>query len=67
VQLVEQALMEITGRAGAQRILDRNHEPHRPDRRPSAPWRTFGEKMEIGVPDTAGYRKLIERYMAGPA
>ncbi len=23
----------------------------------------FGEKIEIGVPDTAGYRKLIARYL----
>ena len=22
-----------------------------------------GEKIEVGVPDTAGYRKLVERYM----
>lgn len=64
VQLVEQALMEITGLEPAHNVflIGTTNHIDQIDARVLRGGR-FGEKIEIGVPDTAGYRKLIERYM----
>lgn len=64
VQLVEQALMEITGLEPAHNVflIGTTNRIDQIDARVLRGGR-FGEKIEIGVPDTAGCRKLIERYM----
>jgi len=64
VQLVEQTLMEITGLEPAHNVflIGTTNHIDQIDARVLRGGR-FGEKIEIGVPDTAGYRKLIERYM----
>jgi transitional endoplasmic reticulum ATPase len=64
VQLVEQALMEITGLEPAHNVflIGTTNHIDQTDARVLRGGR-FGEKVEIGVPDSAGYRKLIERYM----
>ncbi len=64
VQLVEQALMEITGLEPAHNVflIGTTNHIDQIDARVLRGGR-LGEKIEIGVPDRAGYRKLIERYM----
>jgi transitional endoplasmic reticulum ATPase len=64
VQLVEQTLMEITGLEPAHNVflIGTTNHIDQIDARVLRGGR-FGEKIEIGVPDRAGYRKLIERYM----
>jgi transitional endoplasmic reticulum ATPase len=64
VQVVEQALIEITALEPAHNVFligTTNYIDHI-DARVLRGGR-FGEKIEVGVPDMAGYRKLIERYM----
>jgi transitional endoplasmic reticulum ATPase len=64
VQLVEQALMEITGLEPAHNVflIGTTNHIDQIDARVLRGGR-FGEKIEIGVPDAAGYRKLIERHL----
>jgi len=64
VQLVEQALMEINGIEPAHNVflIGTTNHIDQIDARVLRGGR-FGEKIEVGVPDTAGYRKLVERYM----
>jgi transitional endoplasmic reticulum ATPase len=64
VQLVEQALMEITALEPAHNVflIGTTNHIDQIDARVLRGGR-FGEKIEIGIPDTAGYRKLIERYL----
>ena len=64
VQLVEQALMEINGLEPAHNVflVGTTNHIHQIDARVLRGGR-FAEKIEVGVPDTAGYRKLIARYL----
>jgi transitional endoplasmic reticulum ATPase len=64
VQLVEQALMEITELESGHNVflIGTTNQIDQIDARVLRGGR-FGEKIEIGVPDAAGYRKLIDRYM----
>lgn len=64
VQLVEQALMEITALEPAHNVflIGTTNHIDQIDARVLRGGR-FGEKIEIGVPDAAGYRMLIERYL----
>jgi transitional endoplasmic reticulum ATPase len=64
VQLVEQALMEITALEPAHNVflIGTTNRIDQIDARVLRGGR-FGEKIEIGIPDSAGYRKLIERYL----
>jgi transitional endoplasmic reticulum ATPase len=64
VQLVEQALMEITALETAHNVflIGTTNHIDRIDARVVRGGR-FGEKIEVGVPDTAGYRKLIAKYL----
>ena len=64
VQLVEQALMEITGLEPAHNVflIGTTNHIDQIDARVLRGGR-FGEKIEVGVPDTAGYRRLIKRYL----
>ena len=64
VQLVEQALIEITGLEAAHNVflIGTTNHVDQIDPRVLRGGR-FGEKIGIGVPDSAGYRKLIARYL----
>jgi transitional endoplasmic reticulum ATPase len=64
VQLVEQALIEITKLEPAHNVflIGTTNHIDQIDARVLRGGR-FSEKIEIGVPDLAGYRTLIERYL----
>jgi transitional endoplasmic reticulum ATPase len=64
VQLVEQALIEISALKQEHNVflIGTTNYLERIDPRILRGGR-FSEKIEIGVPDEAGYRKLLERYM----
>ena len=64
VQLVEQALMEINVLEPAHNVflIGTTNRIDQIDARVLRGGR-FGEKIEIGVPDAAGYRKLITTYL----
>lgn len=64
VQLIEQTLMEITGLEPAHNVflIGTTNRIDQIDARVLRGGR-FGEKIEIGVPDAAGYRMLIEKYL----
>jgi transitional endoplasmic reticulum ATPase len=64
VQLVEQALIEITALEAAHNVflIGTTNRLDQIDARVLRGGR-FGEKIEIGVPDSAGYAKLIVRYL----
>jgi transitional endoplasmic reticulum ATPase len=64
VQLVEQALMEITKLEPAHNVLLIGTTDHldQVDARVLRGGR-FGEKIEVGLPDIAGYHKLIRRHL----
>ncbi len=64
VQLVEQALIEISALKPEHNVflVGTTNYPDRIDPRILRGGR-FSEKVEIGVPDAAGYRRLITRYL----
>jgi transitional endoplasmic reticulum ATPase len=64
VQLVEQALIEISALKPEHNVflVGTTNYPDRIDSRILRGGR-FSEKIEIGVPDEAGYRRLLTRYL----
>ena len=66
VQLVEQALIEISALKPEHNVflIGTTNYLERIDPRILRGGR-FSEKIEIGVPDEAGYRRLVERYWGG--
>jgi transitional endoplasmic reticulum ATPase len=64
VQLVEQALMEISSLEPAHNVflIGTTNHIDQIDSRVTRGGR-FGEKIAIGVPDASGYRKLLERHI----